>query len=53
MASDSDYSDSDSDFREIDNYRDDSPLRDTATTINDRVLPSQASSSRPNSTGST
>ncbi|XP_047980814.1 helicase-like transcription factor CHR28 isoform X1 [Salvia hispanica] len=50
MASDSDYSDSDSDFREIDNYRDDSPLRDTATTINDRVLPSQASSSRPNST---
>ncbi|KAG6436994.1 hypothetical protein SASPL_101901 [Salvia splendens] len=49
-SSDSDYSDSDSDFREIDNYRDDSPLRDTATTINDRVPPSQASSSRPNST---
>ncbi|XP_042045789.1 helicase-like transcription factor CHR28 [Salvia splendens] len=49
-SSDSDYSDSDSDFREIDNYRDDSPVRDTATTISDRVPPSQASSSRPNST---
>ncbi|KAL1545370.1 helicase-like transcription factor CHR28 isoform X1 [Salvia divinorum] len=49
-SSDSDYSDSDSDLREIDNYRDDSPVRDTATTISDGVPPSQASSSLPNST---
>lgn len=49
-SSDSD----DSDFWEdIDNYRgDDSPARDAASSINDGMPQSQASSSRPNSTGS-
>ncbi|XP_047945417.1 helicase-like transcription factor CHR28 isoform X3 [Salvia hispanica] len=46
-SSDSD----DSDLWEIDNYREDSPSRDTATTINGGVPPSQASSSRPKSAG--
>lgn len=42
----------DSDFWEIDNYRgDDSPVRDTASSINDGMPQSHASSSRPNSTG--
>ena len=48
-SSDSD----DSDLWEIDNYREDSPSRDTATTINGGVPPSQASSSRPKSAGTT
>ncbi|XP_042050150.1 helicase-like transcription factor CHR28 isoform X1 [Salvia splendens] len=46
-SSDSD----DSDLWEIDNYRDDSLGRDTATTINGGVPPSKASSSRPMSAG--
>ncbi|XP_057804348.1 helicase-like transcription factor CHR28 isoform X2 [Salvia miltiorrhiza] len=42
----------DSDLWEIlDNYRDESPVRDTAISINDGIPPSQASSSRPKSTG--
>ncbi|KAG8377152.1 hypothetical protein BUALT_Bualt09G0138800 [Buddleja alternifolia] len=44
-------SDSDSDLREIDNYRDESPVRDTASSINSRILPSWASSSHSSLTG--
>ncbi|KAL0450881.1 UNVERIFIED_CONTAM: Helicase-like transcription factor CHR28 [Sesamum latifolium] len=43
--------DSDSDLREIDNYRDESPVRDTASSINSRILPSWASSAHSNLTG--
>ncbi|CAA2960840.1 helicase-like transcription factor CHR28 [Olea europaea subsp. europaea] len=43
-------SDSDSDLREIDNYRDESPVRDTAASASSRVLPPWASST-PNLTG--
>ncbi|KAL2541270.1 SNF2 domain-containing protein/helicase domain-containing protein/zinc finger protein-related [Abeliophyllum distichum] len=43
-------SDSDSDLREIDNYRDESPVRDTAASASSRVLPPWASSI-PNLTG--
>ncbi|KAI3472979.1 hypothetical protein Pfo_030030 [Paulownia fortunei] len=43
--------DSDSDLREIDNYRDESPVRDTASSINSRILPSWASSTHSNLTG--
>ncbi|KAL8526409.1 hypothetical protein ACS0TY_015567 [Phlomoides rotata] len=45
-------SDSDSDLREIDNYRDESPERDTTSSIRTRTLPHWASSSRPNLAGS-
>lgn len=44
-------SDSDSDLREIDNYRDESPVRDTVSSVNTRTLPSWASSNH--STGDT
>lgn len=37
-------SDSDSDLREIDNYRDESPVRDSAASSSSRVLPPWASS---------
>ncbi|CAA2995857.1 helicase-like transcription factor CHR28 [Olea europaea subsp. europaea] len=37
-------SDSDSDLREIDNYRDESPVRDSAASSSSRVLPPRASS---------
>lgn len=47
--SDSDNSDI---WEDIDNYKDDSPIRDTASSINDGIPQSQASSSRPNATGS-
>ncbi|CAI9768429.1 unnamed protein product [Fraxinus pennsylvanica] len=43
-------SDSDSDLREIDNYRDESPVRDTASFSSSRVLPPWASST-PDLTG--
>ncbi|KAL7095058.1 hypothetical protein ACP275_10G001500 [Erythranthe tilingii] len=43
--------DSDSDLREIDNYRDESPERDTLSSMNSRILPSWASSTH--STGQT
>lgn len=44
-------SEDDSDLKEIDNYRDDSPLRDSASSLQDGIFPSGASSSHPNSTG--
>lgn len=46
-------SDSDSDLREIDNYRDESPGRETTSSIRTRTLPHWASSNSPNLGGST
>ncbi|KAK4481250.1 hypothetical protein RD792_012133 [Penstemon davidsonii] len=44
-------SDSDSDLQEIDNYRDESPSRDTSSSVKPRVLPSWASSIHTNFPG--
>ncbi|XP_073297855.1 helicase-like transcription factor CHR28 isoform X2 [Primulina huaijiensis] len=43
-------SDSDSDLREIDNYREGSPVTNSASSVNLRVLPSWGSSNPPHST---
>nr|AMP82929.1 LRR receptor-like serine/threonine-protein kinase [Catalpa bungei] len=43
--------DSDSDLREIDNYKDESPVRDTASSINSRILPAWAHPTHSNLTG--
>lgn len=46
-------SDSDSDLREIDNYTDESPGRDTTSSVRTRTLPHWASSNPPSSAGIT
>ncbi|XP_051130364.1 helicase-like transcription factor CHR28 isoform X2 [Andrographis paniculata] len=51
ISSSSTDSDSDSDLREIDNYKDESPARDTASSLNSRILPSWGSTSNSYSTG--
>ncbi|PIN05671.1 Helicase-like transcription factor HLTF/DNA helicase RAD5, DEAD-box superfamily [Handroanthus impetiginosus] len=43
--------DSDSDLREIDNYRDESPARDTESSINSRILPAWTHPTHSNLTG--
>ncbi|CAA0830604.1 SNF2 domain-containing protein / helicase domain-containing protein / zinc finger protein-related [Striga hermonthica] len=41
-------SDSDSDLREIDNYRDESPIRDTSSSVPPRILPAWMSQNNSN-----